>query len=114
MLEQIREQVAGYLYFGLVGAFGGVASYVYMLSRGEGKFSFLLFLANMFLAFFTGKMVSTWLPELPAYPEYRDGLVMASGFCAYPILRVVETRFGDFLMDHLLPKGARRDDSSAD
>lgn len=98
------EEIAKFVYFGLLGTLGGVAAYVYRLTTNGGKFHFWLFLGNVFLAFFVGKMVGTWLPESTLHPEYRDGLVMATGFCAYPILRILEVRFGDWLFDRFLPK----------
>lgn len=98
------EKLTQFLYFGLLGTLGGVAAYVYMLTTKGGKFHFWLFVGNVFLAFFVGKMVGTWLPESTSHPEYRDGLVMAAGFCAYPILRLLEVRFGEWLLDRVIPK----------
>lgn len=102
MMEWV-DKMSKFAYFGLLGMLGGVAAYVYMLTTKGGKFSFWLFLGNVFLAFFVGKMVGTWLPDSTYHPEYRDGLVMAAGFCAYPILRILEVRFGEWFFDRFMP-----------
>lgn len=104
MWAELLDKAAQFIYYGLVGAFGGVAAYVYRLATGVGTFQFWLFIANVFLAFFVGKMVSTWLPDMERLPEYRDGLVMAAGFTTYPILQVVEARFGKWIVDRFLPE----------
>ena len=103
-MEDWIEKLIRWGQMGMLGAFGGSAAYIHAMATKNQPFRVWAFAANVFLAFFVGKMVGTWLPESTLHPEYRDGLVMATGFCAYPILRILEVRFGDWLFDRFLPK----------
>ena len=74
-------------WLGVLGAFGGLANYVYLSMRKQTPFNWKRFLANLFLAVFTGIMLGQFIsPENP----FRDGFIMAFGFCAYPLLNLVE------------------------
>ena len=42
----------------------------------------------LFLAFFVGNLVGNLLPD----STYKDGVLMAAGFCTYPILNIIEVQ----------------------
>lgn len=89
-MEDAVEKLWRLLQLGLLGVFGGAAAYVYTLSTRGTPFRWVGFAANLFLAFFVGCMAGDWIPSGGAMTDYKDGLVMAVGFCAYPILGLVE------------------------
>ncbi len=89
-MEDALEKLMRWVQLGLLSAFGGAAAYVYTLSTHKTKFRWFGFAANLFLAFFAGCMAGHWIPSDAGTSEYRDGLVMAVGFCAYPILALLE------------------------
>ena len=99
------DAILTFIQYGALGALGGVAFYIYILSTRGGKFHALLFGANLFLAFFVGKIAGSFLPAFEANPDIKNGLVMAAGFCTYPILRLLEARFGKWFVDRILPGG---------
>lgn len=74
---------------GLLGAFGGAASYVYLAVTKNRNFVWWTFLANLFVAFFVGKLFGEFIP---ATNPNRAGYLMILGFTAYPVLGIVETK----------------------
>jgi FtsH-binding integral membrane protein len=87
-VSSFLREVAEWMQVGLIAMFGGFASYVYLMVTKERPFRWKMFLANLFLAFFTGKALSGMIPA--DSPNF-SGFVMMLGFCAYPILGVLET-----------------------
>lgn len=79
---------------GLLGAFGGAASYVYLAVTKDRKFNVWTFLANLFVAFFVGKVFGTFIP---ADNPNREGFLMILGFTAYPVLGIVEAKVLSYL-----------------
>lgn len=94
MFERVPERVVELAQLGLLGAFGGAANYVYVTIQKEQKFSWWRMIVNMFLAFFVGNLGGELLPG----SEYKDGILMAAGFCAYPILSVLEAQSKRWLL----------------
>jgi hypothetical protein len=91
-MEDWVEKLIRWAQLGMLGAFGGSAAYIHAMATKNQPFRVWAFAANVFLAFFVGKMLGGLIPFSPTYIEYRDGVVMALGFCAYPILGVLETK----------------------
>lgn len=91
-MEDLVEKLVRWGHLGMLGAFGGAAAYIHTMATKNQPFRVLAFAANVFLAFFVGKMLGALIPFAQAYVEYRDGVVMALGFCAYPILGVIENK----------------------
>lgn len=81
------EPIAPYVSAGLVAATGGAASYLYQYTKRRTAWSWIALGINMLLAGFAGSLVGLFTP-----PDfiYRDGLIAVAGFCAYPILGLVE------------------------
>ena len=74
---------------GLLASFGAAANFVYITISQERRFSFTLFLCNLFLAFFVGAVFGEFVDS---DNKYRYGGVMLAGFFAYPLLGIVETQ----------------------
>lgn len=92
--ERVVTRVAELTALGVLGAFGGIANYVYNSVKKSRAFSIWLFLANMVLAAFVGVMVGQFIGlDNP----YRDGYIMAFGFSAYPVLELLEDRVRAYL-----------------
>lgn len=94
MLDRLMERVGDMMQFGILASLGGLANYLYITVYQEKKFSFIMMLVNLFLAFYVGNVVGSFIPE---ENKYRDGLLLVCGFCTYPILSVVETQSKRFL-----------------
>lgn len=90
MTDRILERLLEMLQFGLLASLGGLANYLYITVHQERKFSFWMMLVNLLLAFYVGNVAGSFMPEASSY---RDGVLMAAGFCTYPILAFVENRF---------------------
>lgn len=88
MHGNFSDRVMELLQLGLLGAFGGLANYVYVTMQNETKFSWIRLFVNVFLAFFVGNMIGSLLPD----STYKDGVLMAAGFCTYPILNIIEVQ----------------------
>lgn len=100
--ERVVARAAELIALGVLGAFGGIANYVYNSVKRHKTFSFWLFMANMVLAAFVGMMVGQFIDlDNP----YRDGYIMAFGFAAYPVLELLEDRVRAYL-DKKFPNGS--------
>ena len=88
MIDKVPDRLIELIQLGLLGAFGGMANYVYVTMQEERKFSWIRMGINMFLAFFVGNLAGSLLPD----STYKDGVLMAAGFCTYPILNIVEVQ----------------------
>lgn len=113
MTDRILEKLLEMLQFGLLASLGGLANYLYVTVHQEKKFSVWMMLVNLFLAFYVGNVVGSFIPA----SSYREGLLMAAGFITYPILAVAESQSKRLLilvMDRWLGQlfgnaGSRRD-----
>lgn len=93
-LEKLIERGVEFIWLGALGTFGGIANYVYSSVDGNRRFVWGMFVANVILACFVGVLVGQFIDlENP----YRDGYIMAAGFCAYPILQAVQRRIAEYL-----------------
>lgn len=81
---------------GLLASYGAAANYVYsMLKDATQKFSYFRFLSLLFLAAFLGNFLGGFIPQ---GSEFRDELLMGCGFCTFPLLAVVESKFVGFFV----------------
>lgn len=95
--SQIPKTVAEWLQYGALAGFGGMANYLYLnVLRGK-KFVWAMFSANIFIAFFVGSLIGR---SLPIDTAYRDGFIMAGGYCAFPILTALEIVVREWVMKH--------------
>lgn len=74
--------------WGLLGAFGAIASTAFTIARKKKVFKLTLFFCNVIVAVFVGNVVGAFIGE----SEFRDGAIMLCGFFAYPILEAAEER----------------------
>lgn len=88
------DRVVDMLELGLLGSFGAIANYLYVTVMQGKPFVWIMFFANIIIAFFAGNLVGEFIH--PAN-EYRDGIIMASGYCAFPLLAMVEVKFREFV-----------------
>ena len=63
--------------------------YLYNISRWK-KFNFIMFLINIFLAWFVWWII-WWL--LPLDFWFRDPVIAMAGFSSFPILSIIENKF---------------------
>ncbi len=77
-----------YLVGWIIAAIGGFANYVYRVSKGE-KFSIMRLCLNMALAGWLWYVVWEFLPRGGLFNAY----VSISGFCAFPILDMIEKKW---------------------
>lgn len=87
MVDRLLERLNEMMQFGVLASLGGLANYLYVTVHQEKKFSLIMMMVNLFLAFYVGNVVGSFLPE---DNKYRDGLLLVCGFCTYPILSVAE------------------------
>lgn len=91
--------------YGLLASFGAIANYVYATFMQGKPFVWKMFFANIILAFFAGNMAGEFIaPDT----NYRDGIIMACGYCAFPLLAIFEavvlSKFKEFLTSIKLSK----------
>lgn len=96
------EQAIAWSQFGLLGMFGGVASYFYPPST-ELRFEWKLFLGKLIMSFFVGRVAGDFIPD--AY-QYKAGIIPVLGFFAYPVLGVLEQKVKD-LVSRYHPPGVQ-------
>lgn len=92
--NQLLVRFSDALAAGLMASFGGMAAYVYQNARQDKAFKMSSFLVNIFLAFFLGNLVGNFIPN--DY-QYRDGLLLLSGYCSWPILGILEIKGKAFI-----------------
>lgn len=93
--SQIPKTVAEWLQYGVLAGFGGMANYLYVTIMKRKPFVWVMFSANIFIAFFVGNLVGR---IIPADAAYKDGLVMACGYCAFPLLAVIEFKVREWAL----------------
>lgn len=90
----------------LLGAVGGIASYLFDMKQARDKkedikFSLTTLSINVFLGCFVGYMVGTLLD---ASITGRDAIVSFSGFTAFGILVFIQSKFAEWLYDKIIKK----------
>lgn len=96
MSEEVNwfQKALAFLQVGALASLGGMAAYLYHVTQGRVKFSWIIFVINVFLAFFVGNVVGEFLD---VGHKHRDGLLMVAGFCTYPTLGFIESQFRKIL-----------------
>lgn len=85
----LDPKIAEFIYTGLIAGFGGFSNYLYKYSKDGKDFKAVSFFINISLAFFIGNVVGSFLPETF---QYRDGMLLISGFVCYPLLDTIEKK----------------------
>lgn len=88
-MDKFLHELSEWSKLGLLAAFGGMASYVYVMVRKNKKFHWVTFGANIFIAFFVGKSIGGFVPQ---DASNFGGWIMLLGFVAYPILDKIEDK----------------------
>lgn len=85
------ERLLGMADAGMLGAFGAVANWAYVTVTQPGRpVRIGLFMCNVIMSFYVGIVVGSFLgPDSPN----RDGVILVCGFCAYPMLGLIEANF---------------------
>lgn len=92
---QIPKNVVEWIQYGALAGFGGMANYLYLTVMKGKRFMWAMFSANIFIAFFVGNLVGR---VVPASNEYKDGIIMACGYCAFPLLAVIEFKVREWAL----------------
>lgn len=82
---------------GILGMFGGVAAYIHSTIKGNQQFSWWVFLGNMFLAYYVGTVSYEFFKD----SEHAAGIASVAGYCAFPILNVLEAWVTAYLKKNL-------------
>jgi hypothetical protein len=96
------ESILAWSQFGLLGMFGGLASYFWPPST-EMRFEWRMFLGKLVISFFLGKVAAEFIA---VDNTYRSGLIPVLGFFAHPVLGIIETKVKAWV-SHFNPPGAR-------
>lgn len=73
---------------GLLGSFGAVANWAYVtVSDPQHPVRLGMFFCNVVISFYVGNVVGSFVDG--ANP-HRDGIILVCGFCAYPLLGIIE------------------------
>lgn len=88
-IDSIARSIIGAVHPGLLSAFGAAAKYIHEIvaSAGEKRFSGVIFLATLFIAFFVGIAMGTFLDD---DLRGRDGFLMLGGVIALKLFTIVE------------------------
>ncbi len=90
-LAKVLERLSGMAETGLLGTFGAVANWAYITVTQPGRPMRLgLFACNVVVSFYVGNVVGAFISE--GNPN-RDGVILVCGFCAYPLLGLIEANF---------------------
>jgi fluoride ion exporter CrcB/FEX len=84
---ELVDKALDFLRAGVLASFGAMAKYLYDSTTTDKKFTWGMFAANIFIAFFVGKLVGEFID--PAH-QYRDGMIMVAGYGSYPFLAWLE------------------------
>jgi len=99
---QLPDGVITAIVAGFYGAFGSVVHYLYEIVRDDAKqFNLPIFAINLVLGIFIGQVLGSFL-SLDF--EYRDGIILISGFLVYQILNLIELKGMSLLRKKLLDK----------
>jgi len=95
----IPETVIKAVTTGWLGAFGGVAFYLYSVHKGK-SFRVSSFFINLVLAFFIWYVVGAFIPDALGQ-DVRNGLLAIAWFSAYPLLDYLEERGFHIIIDKI-------------
>ena len=98
------DKIEQFAYTGAVAGFGALAHYLYEYTQNRKDFNWVMFGINIILGFFIGNLVGDVIPTTFIY---RDGTLLVSGFCAYPLLRLLEDRGVDIILKIINGKSKR-------
>lgn len=101
-MEAFLLELTAWLRLGILAAFGGAASYIYLMITKNRPFRWITFAANLFIAFFVGKAMGGFVPE---DTKNFSGVVMLMGFCAYPVLGIVEEKIVSYINKRIAAAG---------
>lgn len=99
--SQIPKTLVEWFQYGALAGFGGIANYLYVTVMRGKRFVWAMFSANIFIAFFVGNLVGR---VVPADASYKDGIIMACGYCAFPLLAIIEFKVREWAMRFGLSK----------
>lgn len=81
--------IVRYMVFGVVASCGATTRYLWDCLRGVSKFSIIGFMLYVFFGFFVGNLVGAFMPT---NYEYRDGVLLLSGFVVKEIFELLQRR----------------------
>ena len=85
------DRLANMTEAGLLGTFGAIANWAYVTVTQPGRPIRLgLFFCNVIVSFYVGNVVGAFMSDDMAN---RDGVILVCGFCAYPLLGLIEANF---------------------
>lgn len=89
-LASVLKLIIEIVYPGLLAAFGATAKYVHTIVTQRVTFMWLFFFGNLFIAFFVGVLINSFLePDF----RFRDGIFMLCGMVAIKIFSMGERVF---------------------
>lgn len=94
MLEHAITRLMEFAQVGLLASIGAMAKYLHANTTQGRPFSWTMFSINIVLAFCVGNMAGAFIKETN---EFRDGLIMLTGYCMYPVLTIAEARFVEMM-----------------
>lgn len=86
-LKEVLKDVAGFIQFGSFAAFGAMANYMNAIQKGDKKFSVLSTITIVFVAFFVGNVIVSFLGT---EHKYLGGILMLAGWSLEKILGLLE------------------------
>lgn len=87
IFQSFIDRMADLAAASLLAAMGGAASTLYAHVKDDKPVSITIFIINILLAGFVGQVVGSLIPGSFAY---RDGVLLAAGFCTFPILGLLQ------------------------
>lgn len=94
VVSHIVEKAAEMAQLGFFASLGAMAAYLRqsVIDPKGRKFRWVIFLANIVVAFVVGNLVGDFLDG----HEYKDGLLIAAGYACFPVLDIVEMKIRKF------------------
>ena len=87
------SEFKAYIVAGMLSAFGALVHSFYLISKGR-KVTWLHMVITLVIGFYVGQVVGSFLP---ANFEYRDGILLISGFGCYSVLDMLKDKIDDIL-----------------
>lgn len=88
---KVAERAASMFEPGVLGTLGAIANWAYVsVTQPTRPMKIGLFFCNVIVSFYVGIVAGAFIG---ADNIYRDGIILVCGFCAYPLLGLIEANF---------------------
>lgn len=95
-IEEAMKRLSEIGQYGILASFGATAKYLNVTVLRRKPFVWAVFFGNIAIAFFAGNLAGEFVDAMTDHVDglarFRDGIIMLTGYCAFPLLDIAESK----------------------